>query len=227
MPGESVGCTTFERRIVSPRDSSRASGEALFNAVLGEDFEPWSFAPCSSTTEVTSEIAYAEEVRDGEMLQSSIRKPSLGFDSDELSDILAAAAAAPPPPLRIFGHGAAMVNNICSWPLAQTTQHLARGSLAQRCKLAQTARWWPNSDDDKLANRLPSASFVRDTFSSSTNASASDTFHRRQSMPVKEQRACADVSLPAGDDDSLQLRQRILASFDRAHALGDGHDESA
>ena len=128
------------------------------------------------------------------------------------------------PPLRISGRGAAMINDICSWPLEQTTD-LARGSLAQRYKLAQPAPPAPNSDDDKPANHSPSASFVREASLTSTTASASDTFHRRQTMPAKEQRPSADVSLL--DDDSLQLLQRILESFDRAHALGDGHDESA
>ena len=213
-------CVVFERRIAK---------EDLFDAVLGEDLESWSCSSCSSTTDDTLETAYNEEVLDEEILQSDIRKLSLRFDNNELNDILAAAAA-PPPPHRISGRGTAIVSNTCSWPSKRTTEgppdaHLAWGALAQRCKLAQPAPPAPNSDNDTPANRSPSASFVHDASSFSTNARASDTFHQRQSMPVKEQRASADVSLPAGEDDSLQLRQRILESFDRVHALGDSDDD--
>ena len=217
-------CTVFERRIAR---------ETLFDAVLGEDIEPWSCSS-SSTTEDISETAYTEEVLNEEILQSNIRKLSLGFDNDELSDILAAAAPPPPPP-RISGCGAAMVSDTCPWPLEQKTQgrpdaHLAWGALAQRRKLAQPAPPAPNSDDDTPANRSPSDSFVRDASSFFTDASASAlvanaVFRWRQPMPVKEQRASADVSLL--DEDSLRLHGRILASFDRVHALGDGLDESA
>jgi hypothetical protein len=99
MPDELVRCIVFERRIAR---------EALLDALLGKDFEPWSFAPCSSTTEDAPEAADNEEVVDEEILHSIIKKLSLAFDSDELSDMLAASAA-PPPPFRIFGRGAAMV----------------------------------------------------------------------------------------------------------------------
>jgi len=192
-----VRCVVFERQIAK---------EDLFDAVLGEDFESWSCSSCSSTTEDTLETAYNEEFLDEE---TDIRKLSLGFDNNELSDILAAAAA-PPRPRRISGRGTAIVSNTCSWPSERTTEgppdaHLAWGSLAQRCKLAQPAPPAPNSDNEKPANRSPSASFVHDASSFSTNARASDTFHQRQSMPVKEQRASADVSLPAGEDDSKRM----------------------
>jgi hypothetical protein len=164
----------FERRIAR---------EALLDAVLGKDLEPWSFAPRSTTTQAASEAADNEEVVDEQVLQSKIKMLSLAFDSDELNDMLAASAA-PPPPLRCSWRSAAMVSRVYSWPLEQETEglpdaHLAWGGLAQRYKLAKPAPPSPKYDNDKSdkhANLSPVACCVDNASTFAATLSASDTF---------------------------------------------------
>ena len=109
MSDEFVRCIVFERRFAR---------EALLDAMLGKDLDPWPFAPRSSTMQDASEAADNEDVIDEKILQPNFEKLSIAFDSDELSEMLAASAAAPPP-LRRSGRGAAMISRVYSWPLEQ------------------------------------------------------------------------------------------------------------
>jgi hypothetical protein len=179
-------CQGFVRRLVSVE--RRTAREALLDDVLGEDFEPWSFARCSSATEDAPQAAPKEEVLDEERRSNSIRKLSLEFESGELSEILAASAA-PPPPIRKSVRG----SPTCSvYALRKEKdpheEHCAWGSLAERYKFPQPASPSPNSDD---AARSPATS------SFSADASGAGTF---QSMPAQRQGSFGDLHLSVGED---------------------------
>ena len=183
------------RGMVSERRTAR---KALLDAVLGEDLEPWSFAPCSSATEDAPQAADDEEVLDVEILQSNVRKLSGTFHSDELSEILAASTAPPPPP-RVSGRVAAM-SRVCSWEPntdSPPDTRMAWGSLAQRYKLGRCGpgEFVAPADDD-----LCCAPFVR----TASDASTADTFHRRQ-MPAQVQGCFEDLHLSVGEDDACLL----------------------
>eukprot|EP00290_Baffinella_frigidus_P034196 CAMPEP_0180338130 /NCGR_PEP_ID=MMETSP0988-20121125/45755_1 /TAXON_ID=697907 /ORGANISM="non described non described, Strain CCMP2293" /LENGTH=167 /DNA_ID=CAMNT_0022326529 /DNA_START=72 /DNA_END=575 /DNA_ORIENTATION=- len=76
----------------------RLEGEArILDAVLGKNLEKWSFDRIFSATEDAPQAAHSEKVLDEDIPHHSIRKASLAFQSDELSDILTASAAAPTP----------------------------------------------------------------------------------------------------------------------------------
>jgi hypothetical protein len=94
----------FARRV---RVERRIARQALLDAVLGEDWEPWSCASCSSATQDAPEAVHSEvfgeeahnEDQTEEFLRSNIRKLSLTgkFQNSSLRNILTATATSPPP----------------------------------------------------------------------------------------------------------------------------------
>ena len=217
MPGEFGRCMVFERRIAR---------EALLDAVLGEYSEPLSFARRSSATEDAPRAADNEDVPDGEIPPSHIRKLSLEFDSEELSDILAAANA-PPPPLRRtrLGPSSPTGGPGCPRPvnahavhaeqqeIGPPEAHCAWGALAKRFKLSLPAS--PSHTPAKeecapSATSSPLASCVRATSSISTDARVAGTLHPRQSMHAQGQDSFCDLHLSVGED---QIFDEDDASF--------------
>ena len=199
--------------------------EALLDAVLGKDFEPWAFAPCSSATEDAHQAAHDEEVLDEDLLRSTIRKLSLTFQGDELSDILRRGSD-PPPPLRSSGRSTVMISRVCSWEQEtgggaamftrvcsweQETDELpdARlvwGALAQRYKLAKPAS--PSRTPSSASSSPCSAadSFVR----TRTDVSGAATFARR---PAPGQGSFWDLRMDSSSSLLDTLQQHDASSL--------------
>ena len=209
----------FVRLASSERRTAR---EALLDAVLDKDFEPWAFAPCSSSTEDTLQAAEIHEA----ILLRSIRKLSLEFESDELSDILAASAA-PPPPLRRSGSSPAMVASVRMTSVCPTfaeeeepdnsEAHCGRGTLADLLNHGRPAPPSQEPEDDECASSAPlslPASCVRDVSSISSwdsckdmadvNAAAS-SYRQQRAMSFKVQGSFAGLDLSVGEDDTQEL----------------------
>ena len=183
----------------------RIAREALLDAVLGKDSEPWSFARCSSATEDVPQAADNEEVPDG--VSSNIRRLSLEFDSEEPSDILAAATATPPPLGKSVRGSPTRIIHAEQQEICPPEAHCAWGSLAKRYKLslpASPSHTPAQQECDPSATTSPAASCVRATSSNSTDTSVAGTLHRRLSMHAQGQDSFCGLHLSMREDQIVE-----------------------
>ena len=176
----------------------RIAREALLDAVMGKDSEPWPFARCSSATEDAPQAADNEE---------NIRKLSLEFDSEELSDILAAATATPPPLGKSVRGSPTRIIHAEQQEICPPEAHCAWGSLAKRYKLslpASPSHTPAQQECDPSATTSPAASCVRATSSNSTDTSVAGTLHRRLSMHAQGQDSFCGLHLSMREDQIVE-----------------------